>query len=144
MQDSEERMSEEVKVKLVEVDINRISLQPGDVLLAKVKGLDWSDETIEELGLVLRKAFPNNKVGVFNVEQNQIDFDVISQQAAEVLKTSVTEESSCNTTKFCDDCSCGKKERSVENTASKVMEKFDGLMENLKKAEEEEKQNGNK
>lgn len=106
-------MSEEQKVNLLEVEVNKISLQPGDVLLAKVKGPDFKNEEVcEALKHSLKQVFPNNKVGVLFLEDNQIDFTVISQETGEVLKEIYkSEESSCNTGNYCVDCNCGKKEK---------------------------------
>lgn len=104
-------MSEEKKFNLLEVEINKISLQPGDVLLAKCKGPDFEDqETCEALKHSLQSVFPNNKIGVLFMQGNEIDFSVITQETAQALeKASKPEESSCNAQNYCVDCNCGKK-----------------------------------
>jgi len=103
------------KVKLLEVDVNKISLKPGDVLLVKVKGPDFEDDEVcRSLGESLRKVFPNNKVGVLSLEDNSIDLTVITAEEAEKLKEENSEEKACNKTKTCDDCDCGKKETPVK------------------------------
>ena len=103
----------ENKVNLLEVEINKISLQPGDVLLAKVKGPDFENEEVcEALKHSLKSVFPNNRIGVLFVEHNEIDFTVITQETAKALeKASKLEESTCNTQNYCVDCNCGKKKK---------------------------------
>src|ERR1035437_10407161 len=110
-------MSEEKKFNLIDVEVNKISLQPGDVLLAKVKSPDFKDDEVcETLKSTLRAAFPNNKVGVLFLEENQIDFTVISQEVAQILEKAsngeeTVKETPCNTQKTCVDCNCGKKQQ---------------------------------
>lgn len=100
------------EVKLLEVEINKISLKPGDVLLVKVDGPDFADpDTCDALQASLKKVFPNNDIGVLYMQGNTIDLSVISQETAVALeKVSNGEEKACNTTNYCDNCSCGKKE----------------------------------
>ena len=102
----------EIKANLLEVEINKINLKPGDVLLAKVKGPDFKDEEVcEALKESLKSVFPNNRIGVLFLEENQIDFSLISSETAQELeKLSKPQENTCNTTNYCDNCSCGKKE----------------------------------
>src|ERR1035437_9776449 len=111
-------MSEQ-KINLIEVEINKISLKPGDVLLAKVSGPEFqSDEVCEALQRSLKKVFPNNAIGVILLEKETIDFTVISQEVAEEMvkehlneeKAPEIEESPCNSGKSCLNCKCGDKE----------------------------------
>lgn len=114
------------KISLLEIEVNKISLKPGDVLLAKVKGPDFKDDAVcEALGQSLRAVFPNNKVGVLYVEDNSIDLTVISEETAEIIKSveeakqmiadqhvknsENSENKACNPTNYCVDCNCGKK-----------------------------------
>lgn len=103
-------MSEPKKVSLLEIEVNKISLKPGDVLLAKVKGPDFKDDAVcEALGQSLRSVFPYNRVGVLYVEDNDIDLTVITTEEGEKLKQENSENNACNTTSYCVDCNCGKK-----------------------------------
>jgi hypothetical protein len=111
------------EVNILEVEINKISLKPGDVLLAKVTGPDFKDDEVcDSLAQTLRKAFPSNKVGVLYVQDNTIDFSVISQETVEAVESAskgtnkVSEESTCNTQNYCDNCNCGKKAKAEEST----------------------------
>jgi hypothetical protein len=103
-------LEHEMKVKLIEVEVNKISLQPGDVLMTKVKGPDFKDdEVVQMLGESLRKVFPNNKVGVLYLDGNDIDFTVVSANEAEKLKQENSENNACSPANYCVDCNCGKK-----------------------------------
>lgn len=113
-------MSEEKKVSLLEVEVNKISLKPGDVLLAKVRGQDFRDDAVcEALKDALKSVFPNNKIGVLFLEENQIDLTVISQETANLLqaeseKQANSENKACNNQNTCANCDCGKKTETQE------------------------------
>lgn len=90
--------------KITEIEINKISLNPREVLVAKVKFsnenfrvdneylLDGFKKTLEEL-------FPNNMVMVLGVnDEASVEFSIIQQP-----------EASCGP-QTCVDCNCGKKE----------------------------------
>lgn len=86
------------------VEVQRVGLQPGDVLMITVKSNDLDQETVEDLRLKLQTIFPDNKVFVFAMGINDdVKISVVSEQK----------------TGYCDDCSCGKKEEALseqENT----------------------------
>jgi hypothetical protein len=108
-------------IRVFEVEINKINLKEGDVLLAKVKGPDFdNEETCEGLKHSLQRVFPNNKIGVLFMQGNEIDFTVISQDVAKALeKVSKSEESTCNPVSTCVDCNCGKKTKAEKIEESK-------------------------
>ena len=122
----------ETKTVFNEVEINKVSLQPGEVLFLKVKGPDFqSDEVCDSLQQSFRKIFPDNKIGVLYLEENSIDISVISAEhvnrmksysefrdsmtpeqqakADELFNSVKPEEKACNPTKYCDNCNCGKR-----------------------------------
>lgn len=133
----------ETKVNLVEVEVNKLSLQPGDVLLAKVAGEAFKDEEVcNALAESMRKVFPNNRVGVLYLEGNQIDLTVISQEQARAIENAIEPEKTvCKSTNVCDDCSCGKaKKLDIDKFAKEVMEENKELFEDLAKLEKLEKE----
>lgn len=105
----------ETKTVFNEVEINKINLQSGDVLLLKVKGPDFqNDEVCKSLQKSFKDIFPNNKIGVLYLEENSIDISVISQEHAELIQKrsdaiDSPQEKACNTENYCVDCNCGKK-----------------------------------
>lgn len=97
-------MEKKVEVTLVNAEILKFSLQPGDALLIKVNGPDFEDDAVSDaLRDSLRALFPNNKVGVLYMGKNTIEPLIISAKKEEL-------PTGCNTASYCADCSCGKKE----------------------------------
>ena len=79
------------------VELQKISLAPGDVLAVKLVGDDFDVDTMESLRDSLKQVFTNNKVMVFQMPKNSdIQFSAIESAPAQ---------------NYCSDCSCGKKER---------------------------------
>src|SRR5580704_7167881 len=116
MQTGEGKMSEETKkVGLIEIEVNKISLNPGDVLLAKVSGPDFAEQEVcEAFKESLKSVFPNNRIGVLFLDKNQVDISVISQETAQALENVLnSENNACNSANFCNNCSCGKKEAAL-------------------------------
>ena len=92
-------MSEDSKIVIKEVEVQKINLNPSDVLMVNVHHDDVDEESLRLLLKQLKSAFPNNKVAVFAMgSEGTIRFTVASQ--SEVL--------------YCSNCNCGKKEE-VEN-----------------------------
>ena len=77
------------------VEVQRVNLGPGDVLMVTVKNDDLSQESVNALRYQLEKVFPNNKVFVFAVG------------TCDDIKITIASQSE---TSYCSDCSCGKKE----------------------------------
>jgi hypothetical protein len=79
------------------VELQKISLKPGDVLAVKLVGDDFDIDTMESLRDSLKQVFTNNKVMVFQMpKDSDIQFTAIESAPAQ---------------NYCSDCSCGKKER---------------------------------
>lgn len=92
-----------MELKLNEVEVTKLNLQPGETLVVTVKSEDMSMYDMDDMAKGFRKLFPNNKVAVLNVgTTNEVVMTVVKDLAAE----------SCGSTpsSFCGDCSCGKKE----------------------------------
>ena len=86
-----------MEIKLNEVEVQKLNLQPGEVLVVKVKSNDFNDHSMSQLGSGLRRIFPNNKVVVLGVEpEGNIDL-------------TVAKGSEYPETQYCTDCNCGKK-----------------------------------
>lgn len=85
------------EIKLNEVDVQRLNLQPGEVLVVKVKSDALNDEAMYQLRKGLLGYFPNNKVIVLgHAEDESIDL-------------TIAKGSEYPETQYCSDCSCGKK-----------------------------------
>lgn len=91
-----------MEIKLNEVELTKLSLAPGDVLLFKFTSNDISPEDISGLREYLKKLFPNNDALVMIVP---------TESKLDVLKIVSPEVKDCSQpTSYCNDCSCGKKE----------------------------------
>lgn len=85
------------EIKINEVDVQKLNLQPGEVLVIKVKSDDISMADMNALRKNFNALFPNNKAVILGIgETGSIDLTVAKQ--AEYPETS-----------FCSDCNCGKK-----------------------------------
>jgi len=85
------------EIKFNEVDVQKLNLQPGEVLVVKVRSDKIDAASISHLSTGLKDIFKNNKVVVLAVgEEGSIDLTVAKQ--AEYPEVS-----------YCQDCSCGKK-----------------------------------
>ena len=91
-----------MEITIKEVEVAKLNLAPGDVLVVTVKSDDIDEIVIGQLGKSFSEAFPNNQVALFGTgADNVMKFSVIT-----ALK-----ESGCGTQNYCKDCSCGKKEQ---------------------------------
>lgn len=85
------------EIKFNEVEVQKLNLQPGEVLIIKVKTEFIDNSQMTTLGQGMRKIFPNNKVIVLSVEpEGSIDL-------------TIAKGSEYPETQFCTDCNCGKK-----------------------------------
>lgn len=93
-------MSEEITLK--EVEVQKLNMQPNDVLMVTVKHDDIDYTSMQNLRKQLNLAFPDNKVMVFGMGS-----------AGEVKLAVMTTEPVAPPVNlgYCGDCSCGKKER---------------------------------
>jgi len=90
-----------MEITLNEVDVQKLSLQPGDTLVVTVKGEEFLDEKIMgDLRDSFRKKFKNNQVEVVLLampEDHDVKLSVIKNEAIPAP--------------YCAGCDCGKKER---------------------------------
>lgn len=104
--ESQESTPNILTVNVVEVQAAKINLNPGDILAVTIKAPDLTENEVNTLRINLQKNWPNNKVLIFGIgEDDSITFSKISADREN------KELSSCNTGNFCADCSCGKKEQ---------------------------------
>ncbi len=86
------------EIKINEVDVQRLNLQPGEVLIVKVKSDDINEASLNALSQGFKSILTNNKVVVMAVgSEGSIDLTVAKE----------TEYPAVN---FCTDCACGKKD----------------------------------
>ena len=95
-----------MEIKLNQIDVQKLNLQDGDVLMVKMKGDDFcSVEILNSLKNELQLIFPNNRVSVLCMpSDHDIAFDVVASQKETA--------SACGPgpANYCNDCGCGKKE----------------------------------
>ena len=86
-----------MELKINEVDVQKLNLQPGEVLVVKVKSDQVSADDIQSLCEGLKEFFPNNKVVVLAVEEG-----------GDINLTTIKD--SCNIdTNCCGECNCKTK-----------------------------------
>lgn len=86
-----------MELKLNEVEVQKLNLQPGEVLVVKIKSDDLTQDAMYQLRKGMTAYFPNNKVVVLGIgEEGSIDLTVA--KPAEYPEVN-----------YCSDCSCGKK-----------------------------------
>ena len=102
----------EVEIRINEVDFLRLNPQPGEVLLFVLKSDEADQSTLNGFGDGLRKLFPNNKVAVMGLGVGD-SIDLTTVKATDIVKPEVKDCS--QPASYCNDCSCGKKER-IEGT----------------------------
>jgi hypothetical protein len=96
-----------MEVKLTEVEVQKINLTQGDVLVCTIKSDEITASSMNHLGEQLRTFFPNNKVIVMGVgSEGDIKFTVAKDAAVSDTKSGCGPEPA----NYCSDCSCGKKE----------------------------------
>lgn len=88
-------MSNEIKINQIEVQ--KINLQPGDVLMVTVQHEDVNEEALYALKNTLTGIFPDNKIMLFSMSsEGYVKFTVASQSQPQK--------------NYCEDCDCGKKQ----------------------------------
>lgn len=94
-----------MEIKLNEIEVRKLNLQPGEVLFVTVKSDLADPDSLDRLGAGLRMIFPLNKVVVLSTEpEGSIELTI--GKGLEYPDSS---------TKYCQDCSCGKKEAAEGN-----------------------------
>lgn len=97
LEEIKELEKENMDIKINEVDVQRLDLQPDEVLIVKVRSDEITGDSLNSLSNGFKSLFPNNKVAVLGVgEEGNIDL-------------TVAKGSEYPETQFCSDCSCGKK-----------------------------------
>lgn len=97
-----------MEVKISEVEVQKLNLQPGEVLIVKVRSDEVDAESLYRLSEGFKSLIPNNKVAVMAVGENgSIDLTVVSEAEYHNSKAQ-----GCGPTPadYCNNCSCGKKE----------------------------------
>lgn len=97
-----------MEIKINEVEVQKLNLQPGEILVVKVRSDVVRPEDMDILASQFRKLIPGNKVAVLMLGENDnIDLTIAKgSEYPEVDKSS----SPCSIANYCNDCSCGKKE----------------------------------
>jgi hypothetical protein len=95
-------------MEIKELFITKLNLEPGDTLFVKVKSDEVTSYALEALGEQLRETFPNNKVIVFGMGESD-DIELTTVKDASYNDCSKPDS-------YCQDCSCGKKERAQNET----------------------------
>ena len=93
-----------MELSLNQIDVQKLNLQPGEVLIVTIKNNEVTQENILPLRENLSRLFPNNKV-IFLLLSEDSDVNLTT-----ISTTDTKSVSSCDTGNFCNDCSCGKKE----------------------------------
>lgn len=86
-------------IKLNQIDVQRLKLEPGEILVVKLSGMDdlVTVEDMESLKASFQVNFPNNKILMMSLpEDGKVDLTVAKPSEYPALN-------------YCDDCSCGKK-----------------------------------
>lgn len=91
-------------------ELTKISLEPGEVLAVKLYGDDYDEEHVAQLRAHLKSLFPQNNVLMF-VLPNGTDLQMEKISAKLEDKENSAVKDCSQPTSYCNDCSCGKKER---------------------------------
>jgi hypothetical protein len=90
-----------MEITFKEIEIVKLDLKPGDILLVKVKSDDIDESVLDHLKKGLKSALPGIKVALFGMSLlDDMDFSIVREDSVE-----------CGTQSYCTDCSCGKKEQ---------------------------------
>lgn len=108
-----------MEIKINEVEVSKLNLQPGEILLVRCVGPDFDEYYISMIRESFQKLLPNNKVAIYGSADNSYldltivkpeDFTNLDSQNSED-KVSLGNASDCSQpTSYCNDCHCGKKE----------------------------------
>lgn len=85
-----------VELILKEVEVQRLNLKPGEVLVVQLKGDEFTDFDANSLREGFERLIPNNKVAILTVPKEAN------------IELTTLEGSSYPS--YCGDCGCGKKE----------------------------------
>lgn len=63
-----------------EVEVQKLNLQPGDILFIKVYSDDFDAQVLEKFRKSLKPAFPNNEVTIVGLSQeDKIELTVVTK-----------------------------------------------------------------
>jgi hypothetical protein len=86
----------EKELQIKEVEVQKLEVLPGQVLMVTVKNDDISQDSLAELKTMLATLFPDNQVMVFGMgTSGDVKFALVNEPKIS----------------YCTDCACGKKER---------------------------------
>jgi hypothetical protein len=106
------------------VELTKVNLGPGDVLMVTVKNDDMDQDSVNGLRQALAAVFPSNKVFVFAMgTTDTVDMSVLSQEVVDAVGKPLD---SCGPVGYCSDCNCGKKEAAEGNSNAQVSETNSG------------------
>lgn len=97
-----------IEIRLVEAEVIKLDAKPGSTLLFKFKGEEFcAEDVINVIGKQLRNLLPDYKVVAMALpEGHDVELTNVENQ------DKVEEVKDCSKpTSYCNDCSCGKKER---------------------------------
>lgn len=98
-------MDQKVEVNIVQADVQKLMLRPGDALIVKVKSDTVTQEAMDALSQELRDRFKGHQILVFALPVGE-DIELTRLQMPEYTA------SDCSApTSYCSSCNCGKKER---------------------------------
>jgi hypothetical protein len=90
-----------MEITFKEVEVTKLNLQPGEILVATIKSDDVDMASLTTLRGQIQMAFPNNKVFLFGISlDDEVRFSIMKDSTP-----------SCGTQSYCADCNCGKKEQ---------------------------------
>lgn len=102
----------QMEVSLNLLDVAKIDLEPGDVLVVKCKGKDFEDPSVlQSLQEQFKMLFPYNKIAMFFLGDNEMNLEIVKSDIPAALN-------SCSGGNYCSDCTCGKKEQAESEKAS--------------------------
>lgn len=95
-------------LQLNQVEVTKLNLQPGEVLVVTIKHDEVDSDSIRDLKEMFESVFPNNQTLILAVGKDD-DIKLTSVKSIDTVR------SSCSTGNYCDDCNCGKKEDFLNN-----------------------------
>ena len=98
-----------MELQLNQIDVTKINLQPGEILVVTIKNDDVDSNAIKALKELFNDILPSNQTVILAVGKND-DIEFTSVKSIDMIK------SSCDTGNFCQDCNCGKKEEFFQLT----------------------------
>lgn len=96
----------ENELKINELDVMKLNLTPGQILIVKICADDVSQADLQQLRRQFKAVFPDNQIMLFGLPTGgEMEMSILDTEVKEKA-TNCSEPMS-----YCNDCSCGKKER---------------------------------